>query len=75
MGEVEFDEYAASEPDGATEQPMSDQDIVDLVRTENDPQEEEEEEEESVDEQAPSARGGVRLWLPSEHVLLAPRNK
>ena len=51
MGEVEFDEYAASEPDGATEQPMSDQDIVDLVRTENDPQEE----EESVDEQAPSA--------------------
>ena len=36
---------------------MSDQDIVDLVRTENDPQEEEEEEEEedSVDEQAPSA--------------------
>ena len=32
---------------------MSDQDIVDLVRTENDPQEEEE--EESVDEQAPSA--------------------
>ena len=55
MGEVEFDEYAASEPDGATEQPMSDQDIVDLVRTENDPQEEEEEEEDSVDEQAPSA--------------------
>ena len=54
MGEVEFDEYAASEPDGATEQPMSDQDIVDLVRTENDPQEEEEEEEDSVDQQAPS---------------------
>ena len=50
---MEFDEYAASEPDGATEQPMSDQDIVDLVHTENDPQEEEE--EELVDEQAPSA--------------------
>ena len=49
---MEFDEYAANEPDGATEQPMSDQDIVDLVCTENDPQEEE---EESVDEQAPSA--------------------
>ena len=43
IGEVEFDEYAASEPDGATEQPMSDQDIVDLVHTENDTQEEEEE--------------------------------
>ena len=52
MGEVEFDEYAASEPEGATEQPVSDQDIVDLVHTENDPQEEE---EESVDEQAPIA--------------------
>ena len=51
---MEFDEYAANEPDGATEQPMSDQDIVDLVRTENDPQEEAEEEE-SVGEQAPSA--------------------
>ena len=35
---------------------LSDQDIVDLVRTENDPQEEEEEEEEeSSDEQAPCA--------------------
>ena len=53
---MEFDEYAASKPDGATEQTMSDQDIVDLVRTENDTQEEEEEEEEeSTDEQAPSA--------------------
>ena len=49
MEEVEFDKYAVSEPEGATEQPMSDQDIVDLVRMENDPQEEE---EESVDEQA-----------------------
>ena len=55
MGEVEFDKYAASEPDGATEQPMSDQDIVDLVRTENDTQEEEEQDDESVDEQASCA--------------------
>ena len=61
MGEVEFDEYAANEPDGATEQPMSDQDIVDLVRTENDPQEEEEEEE-SVDGQAASATA-ISYWL------------
>ena len=53
MGEVEFDEYAASEPDGATEQPMSDQDIVDLVHTENDTQEDED--DESGDEQSPCA--------------------
>ena len=52
---------------------MFDQDIVDLVRTENDPQEEEE--EESVDEQAPCATaikknfrvfGNVR---PTESIL------
>ena len=55
---MEFDEYAVSEPDDATEQPMSDQDIVDLVRTENDPQE-----EESVDEQAPSATAIKNFWL------------
>ena len=55
IGEVEFDEYAASEPDSATEQPMSDQDIVDLVRTENDIQEEDEDEDDSSDEQSTCA--------------------
>ena len=55
IGEVEFDEYAASEPDGATEQPMSDQEIVHLVRTENDTQEEEEEEDDSSEEQSTCA--------------------
>ena len=38
LGDVQFDEFAASEPEASTAQPMSDQDIVDLVRTENDPQ-------------------------------------
>ena len=38
LGDVQFDEFAASEPEAPTAQPMSDQDIVDLVRTENDPQ-------------------------------------
>ena len=52
---MEFDEYAASEPDGATEQPMSDEDIVDLVRTENDTQEDEEEEEEDSCDESPTA--------------------
>ena len=40
LGDVQFDEFVASEPEAPTAQPMSDQDIVDLVCTENDPQDE-----------------------------------
>ena len=43
---MQFDEFAASEPEAATAQPMSDQDIVDLVCTENDPQDESDDESE-----------------------------
>ena len=46
LGDVQFDKFAASEPEAATAQPMSDQDIVDLVRTENDAQEESDDESE-----------------------------
>ena len=46
LGDVQFDEFAASEPEAATAQPMSDQDIVDLVRAENDAQEESDDESE-----------------------------
>ena len=52
LGDVQFDEFAASEPEAATAQPMSDQDIVDLVRTENDAQDESDDESE---EEIPSA--------------------
>ena len=52
---MKFDEYASSEPDGATEQPMSDDDIVDLVRTKNDTQEDEEREEEESCDESPTA--------------------
>ena len=38
LGDVQFDEFAASEPEATTAQPMPDKDIVDLVHTENDPQ-------------------------------------
>ena len=38
LGDVQFDEFAASEPEAATAQPMSDQDIVNIVLTENDAQ-------------------------------------
>ena len=52
LGDVQFDEFAASEPEAATAQPMSDQDIVHLVLTENDVQEESDDESE---EKIPSA--------------------
>ena len=52
LGDVQFDEFAASEPEATTAQPMSDQDIVDLVCTENDPQDESDDESE---EEIPSA--------------------
>ena len=46
LGDVQFDEFAASEPEAATAQPMSDQDIVNIVLTENDAQDESDDESE-----------------------------
>ena len=47
MGDVQFDEFAASEPEAPTTQPMTDKEIINLVHTENDaPQEESDDEEE-----------------------------
>ena len=48
MGDVQFDEFAvASEPEAPTTQPMTDEEIINLVHTENDaPQEELDDEEE-----------------------------
>ena len=46
MGDVQFEEFAASEPEVPTTQPMADE-IINLVRTENDvPQEESDDQEE-----------------------------
>ena len=52
LGDVQFAKFAASEPEATTAQPMSDKDIVDLVCTENDPQDESDDES---DEEIPSA--------------------
>ena len=52
LGDVQFDEFAASEPEATTAQPMSDKDIVDLIHTENDPQDKSDDES---DEEIPSA--------------------
>ena len=49
---MQFDEFAASEPEAATAQPMSDEDIVHLVLTKNDVQEESDDKSE---EDIPSA--------------------
>ena len=52
LGDVQFDEFVASEPEAGTAQPMSDQDIVNIVLTENDAQDESDNESE---EEIPSA--------------------
>ena len=52
LGDVQFDEFAASEPEAGTAQPMSDQDIVNIVLTENDVQDESHDE---TEEEIPSA--------------------
>ena len=52
LGDVQFDEFAASEPEAGTAQPMSDQDIVNIVLTEKDVQDESDDESE---EEIPSA--------------------
>ena len=47
MGDVQFDEFVASEPEAPTTQPKTDKEIINLVHTENDaPQEESDDEEE-----------------------------
>ena len=49
MGNVQFDEFAASEPEAPTTQPMTDEEIINLVCTENDaPQEESDDEEDET---------------------------
>ena len=46
LGDMQFDEFVASEPEAATAQPMSDQDIVNIVLTENDAQDKSDDESE-----------------------------
>ena len=62
LGDVQFDEFAASEPEAPTAQPMSDQDIVDLVHTENDAQDKSDDES---GEEIPSASAinTSNFWL------------
>ena len=52
---MQFDDFAASEPEASTAQPMSDQDIVNLVLTENDVQEESDDDDDEEDIPSASA--------------------
>ena len=49
---MQFDEFVASEPESSTTQPMSDQDIVNLVLSENDAKDKSDDESE---EEIPSS--------------------
>ena len=48
VGDIEFDEFVASEPVAETAPPMTDDDIVNLVRTENDTKDESDDDEEEA---------------------------
>ena len=49
MGDVQVDEFVASEPEAPTTQPMTDEEIINLIRTENyTPQEESDDEEDET---------------------------
>ena len=59
LGDVQFDEFAAREPETATAQPMSDQDIEHIVLTENDVQEESDDESEEEIQSASAIKSSV----------------
>ena len=61
LGDVQFDEFAASEPEAPKAQPMSDQDIVDLVCTENDAQDESDDESEEKIPSASAIKASVKF--------------
>ena len=60
LGDVQFDEIAASEPEAGTSQHMSHQDIVHLVLTKNDVQDESDDE---FEEEIPSATSAIKTSI------------
>ena len=61
LGDMQFDEFAASEPEAATAQPMSDQDIVNIVLTESDAQDESNDESEEEKSSASAIKTSVEF--------------
>ena len=62
MGDVQFDEFAASEPEAPTTQPMTDEEIINLVCTENDALQEESDDEEDETPPTNSLRVQMNFW-------------
>ena len=59
---MQFDKFAASEPEATTAQPMFDKDIVDLVCTENDPQDKSDDESDKEIPSASAIKTSVEFW-------------
>ena len=62
LGDVQFNEFVASEPEAPTAQPMFDQDIVNLVHTKNDAQDESDDESEEEMPSASAIKTSVNFW-------------
>ena len=76
MGDVQFDEFVASEPEAPTTQPMTDEKIINLVRTENDaPQEESNYEEEENPPAKLIKSTNEFLAIINHHKAFMKRNK
>ena len=76
MGDVQFDEFVASEPEAPTTQPMTDEEIINLVCTENDALQEKSDDEE--EENLPSKlikRTNEFLAIIDQQKAFMKRNK
>ena len=73
---MQFDEFAASEPEAGTAQPMSDQDIVNIVLTENDAQDESDNESEEEIPSASAIKTSIEfLAMIDQHKAFLKRNE
>ena len=61
LGDVHFDEFVVSEPEAGRALPMSDQDIVNIVLTENDPQDESDDKSEEEIPSASAIKTSIKL--------------
>ena len=63
LDDVQFDEFAAREPEAGTAQPMSDQDMVNIVLTENDAQDKSDDESEEDIPSACAIKTSIKFWV------------
>ena len=58
---MQFDEFVVSKPEAGTAQPMSDQDIVNIVLTENDAQDKSDDESEEENPSASAIKTSIKF--------------